>query len=470
MATADQLIPSITPAGQVGPIDKQLLDACIHCGLCLPACPTYLATGREMESPRGRIYLLSQWNFGLQELTPDLTQHIDSCLGCLGCQTACPSGVQYESILNAARPFIAKQRPAAQRALMRFSFKHVLPNYPLLRVGGTLLRLWQALRLGRALKWIAAPTPDYAKSGDEGNLQNPIRKLMYRLHVWESFLPNVPAYKRLPDSSKVKPDGETVQLFAGCVMDVFYNHVNNACVRLLNAEGTNVEVPAQGCCGALAMHAGESDIARELAEENIVHFEKTQGAIVVTAAGCGAMLKKYPELFLHGSDWYKRAEKIAERCIDITEAAANAELPEPKVASISPSSSSSSCTKIAYHSACHLAHAQGVRQAPEKLLHKTVADLGPDNIKLIPLREAEHCCGSAGIYNLLNTEMSMQVLDRKMQFIRQTGADIVVTTNPGCMMQLEKGAKDFDVPIKVMHMAELLDSVYSAQPDTSLSR
>lgn len=451
-------------AQQIGPIDKQLLDSCIHCGLCLPACPTYLATGREMESPRGRIYLLSQWNFGQQSLTPDLTQHIDSCLGCLGCQTACPSGVKYESILNAARPYIAEQRPAAQRNLMRFAFKHVLPDYSLLQVGGFFLRLWQKTGLGKLLQWIAAPTADYARAGEEGTLLNPVRKFFYRLHIWESFLPDVPVHQQLPQDSRADGNAETVQLFAGCVMDVFYNHVNNACVRVLNAEGLNVSVPPQGCCGALAMHAGETDIARELAVKNIELFEKTSGAIVVTAAGCGAMLREYAELFPHGSEWHDRARAIAARCNDITEAAAGANLPSTKV-SQAQQSEKTSYTKVAYHSACHLAHAQGVRQAPEQLLDKVANDLGSDRMKLIPLREAEHCCGSAGIYNLLNTEMSMQVLSRKMEFLKQTGADVVVTTNPGCMMQLEKGAKSFDVPIKVMHMAELLDKVYVSHTD-----
>ena len=142
----------------IQPIDKQLLESCIHCGLCLPACPTYLATGREMESPRGRIYLLSQWNDGVQDLTPELTGHIESCLGCLGCQTACPSGVQYGSILSQARPHIASMRSPLQRAMMRFSFEHVLPNYGLLKVGGIFLRLWQKLKLGRLLGWFAVPT------------------------------------------------------------------------------------------------------------------------------------------------------------------------------------------------------------------------------------------------------------------------------------------------------------------------
>ncbi len=205
MATAGHS-SDLVDAKTAQPIDKQLLDACIHCGLCLPACPTYLATGKETESPRGRIYLLTQWAAGEQELSPRMAEHIDSCLGCLGCQTACPSGVRYESILNAARPHVAVHHPAEQRALMRFSFKHVLPNYALLRFGGALLRLWQALGLSRVLAWIAAPSKEFEEAGRDGQLINPMRKQLYRLHTMESFMPEVPQFKPLP--SLVNPSGE----------------------------------------------------------------------------------------------------------------------------------------------------------------------------------------------------------------------------------------------------------------------
>jgi len=441
---------------EVAPIDKQLLDACIHCGLCLPACPTYLATGREMESPRGRIYLLSQWNAGEQDLSPRLSEHIDSCLGCLGCQTACPSGVQYEKILNAARPHIAAMRPPVQRAIMRFSFRNVLPNYPLLHFFGTLLRWWQTLKLGTLLRFIAVPSQEMAEAGEAGTLVFPLRQLFYRLHIWESFLPRVPVFRPLV-GSKASTNGETVQLFSGCVMDVFYNHVNRACQRLLEEQGKSVCIPEQGCCGALAMHAGEEDIARDLARKNIEYFEKTSGSIVVTAAGCGAMLKEYPELFHKEPQWEERAKKVAARSLDVTEA-----LAEGKFAQVSQShfkQQYGDSAAVAYHAACHLAHAQKVRLAPEALITQAAQELG-SSLKLIPLREAEHCCGSAGIYNLLNTQLSMKVLERKMEFIQQSGANIIVTTNPGCMLQLDMGARRAGLSVTVLHLAEFLDSLY----------
>jgi len=454
----------MTSSEVIQPIDKSLLDACIHCGLCLPACPTYLATGREMESPRGRIYLLSQWNSGEQELSPRLGEHIESCLGCLGCVTACPSGVEYGSILNFARPYIAQQRPAAERAIMRFSFKHVLPNYSLLQIGGWFLRWWQFFRLGAVLKWLAVPSPAYEEAARQGGLINPARKLLYRLHEWEAFLPKIPRHSPLPRRSPTNSISEStpVQLFSGCIMDVFYNHVNHACFRLLQAQGRSVQVPAQNCCGALAMHAGETDIARQLAKQNITLLEKTEGPIAVTAAGCGAMLKEYGELLDHDPVWRERAIGLAKRFVDITEILAAGKFqtaPQPGVKE-SAGSDEQTPLAVAYHAACHLAHAQGVREAPESLLRQAAQDVGAASMHLIPLREAEHCCGSAGIYNLLNTQLSMKILERKMDFIEQTGASVVVTTNPGCMLQLEVGARDRGLKITVSHLCELLDSIY----------
>lgn len=436
-----------------------MLDACIHCGLCLPACPTYLATGREMESPRGRISLLSQWSSGEQEMSPRLAEHIETCLGCLGCQTACPSGVQYESILNIARPYIAEQRPPAARHLMRTIFARVLPDYKLLRLGGNLLRFWQQLNLGALLKWLALPSEEFARAAERGELVNPVRKVLYRLHVMESLLPRVPKFKPLPRQSWNQGEKKgTVQLFSGCVMDVFYNHVNHACLRLLKAQQKIVSVPQQTCCGALAMHSGEIDIARGLAKQNIEYFEATEGPIVVTAAGCGAMLKQYGELLNDDNEWSQRAHKLAERFVDITEALAEGDFQRPDTSSFSRRFTTA--LNVAYHAACHLAHAQNVREAPEKLLQQAATAIGADKMRLVPLREAEHCCGSAGIYNLINTELSMKVLERKMDFVQATGATMLVTTNPGCMLQLEAGARERGLKLTVLHLCELLDAIF----------
>lgn len=422
--------PEFTAGGN---ISAELLSACIHCGLCLPACPTYLATGREMESPRGRIYLLSQWQQGNLELTPRLAEHIESCLGCLGCQTACPSGVQYEQILNQARPHLAEMRSRRVRKIMRFVFSKVLPDYSRLRLMGKLLRMWQS-------------------SGGKKILQSMpwMKKMLGRLDRWQSMLPVVPSHHPIPKQSWRSGEKRgAVNLFIGCIMDIFYNQVNHACQRLLLSQRRVVNVPEQTCCGALAFHAGEADIARQLAKTNIELFENQAGDIVVTAAGCGAMLKEYPHLFETSDDWHGRAEQFSARVRDITEELKSgvfADKPQPV------------SRKVAYHAACHLAHAQKIREIPEVLLSQV------PGLQLIPLEESEHCCGSAGIYNLLHEELATRVLDRKIEYIKQTGADTVVTTNPGCMLQIENGLRDAGLDIKVKHLAELLDEAYSQPP------
>jgi glycolate oxidase iron-sulfur subunit len=483
-----------------GVIDKQLLDACIHCGLCLPACPTYLATGREMESPRGRIYLLTQWNEGTLPLDSRLAEHIDSCLGCFGCQTACPSGVQYASILDQARPHILATKPGYQRLAMRFGFKSLLPDYPRLHMLAGLMRFWQQLNGSELLRKLAAVKPNQAIASADPISSNPLRKLFYRLWQLDALLPEIPSFKPLPKKSwKSGEKKGTVQLFAGCVMDVFYNSVNHASIDLLKAQGHVVEVPEQTCCGALAAHAGETEIMLALAKRNIRSLDPTKGPIVVTSAGCGAMMKQYGEYFHKDEEYAARAAAFSERVVDITEELAKYEFERKDGAEQFPD------LKIAYHAACHLAHAQGIREAPQKLLLDFAADVnaranlnnldaksGPNNadaksspnnadtkssfnkaeaksspnkIELIPLREAEHCCGSAGIYNLLHTELSMEVLNRKMDLIAESGADTVVTTNPGCMLQIKAGVKQRRLPVQVLHLCELLRDFYCAKDE-----
>lgn len=413
-------------------LDPELLSACIHCGLCLPACPTYLATGRESESPRGRIYLLSMLQKGEAQPERRLVEHIDTCLGCLGCQTACPSGVQYGKILDQARPMLAAKRPAALRQLMRFAFANILPNYPRLRALSGLLRAWQS------------------SGGSTLHHRFPLLgKLMGILAEWQDLLPSVPKFVPLPNQSWISGEKQgEVQLFAGCVMDVFYNDVNHACVRLLTYQRQIVKVPPQTCCGALAFHAGEMDIARDLAKRNLTYFEHNSGEIVVTAAGCGAMLKEYGHLLHDEPEWAERAQKFSARVKDITEVLADNEFAVP---------SKAISKKVAYHAACHLAHAQNIREAPLTLLKQV------EGLTLITLEEAEHCCGSAGIYNLMHTELSMKVLDRKMEHLQNTGAELVVTTNPGCLLQLQKGLADQKMTMKASHIVTLLDEAFQQE-------
>ena len=447
MAAPDNQLISPT----TGKLDADLLSACIHCGLCLPACPTYLATGRESESPRGRIYLLSLVERGEIELAGEAAEHIESCLGCLGCQTACPSGVNYEEILNQARPQLKKSRSKILRAALRFSFSQILPNYWFLITGGKVFRLFQSL------------FPKHTRNEGTHSVLSGMTASPFinRLKAYAAFVPSVPRYRPHPKRREAKkPGGSVVQLFSGCVMDVLYNQVNHATARLMTMQGCPVERNAQTCCGALAFHAGEVDIARRLAKENIEKFQSTEGKIVVTSAGCGAMLKEYAHLFAPEDPWHTKAREFSKRVFDVVEV-----LSPDHIETVSPNAMSAPAASVAYHAACHLAHAQGIHNEPKEILlalQQKLAQAGK-NLKLVELKEAEHCCGSAGIYNVINTELSLEVLNRKMENIEATHAEVVVTTNPGCLLQLNAGADLTNMPVKVMHLAEFVSRAYPAE-------
>jgi glycolate oxidase iron-sulfur subunit len=445
--------PVISPV--TGKLDADLLSACIHCGLCLPACPTYQATGRESESPRGRIYLLSLVEKGEIPFAGEAAEHIESCLGCLGCQTACPSGVRYEEILNQARPHLKRARPKLLRAALRFGFSQILPTYWFLILGGKVFRAFQQL------------IPIRAKAEERqtvlaGMTASPF---LNRLKAYAAFVPGVPKYKPHPRRREPKtPGGQTMQLFSGCVMDVLYNQVNHATAKLLTMQGCPVERNDQTCCGALAFHAGEVDIARDLAKQNIERFKSTDGKVVVTSAGCGAMLKEYAHLFAPDDPWHSRAEEFSKRVVDVVEVLSPDIISaQESVAGAGSSQLKAPASSVAYHAACHLAHAQGIHNEPKEILlqlQEKLAEQGK-NMKLVELREAEHCCGSAGIYNVINTELSLDVLNRKMENIEDTQAEVVVTTNPGCLLQLNAGAELTNSPVKVMHLAEFVARAYS---------
>ncbi|MBP7578816.1 MAG: (Fe-S)-binding protein [Candidatus Obscuribacter sp.] len=412
-------------------LSKELLESCIHCGLCLPACPTYLATGRETESPRGRIYAVTKWQEKGGDMDARTAEHLNSCLGCLGCQTACPSGVKYEQILEGVRPTLGQKRPPLVRAFMRFAFAYLLPNYFLLSIMGAALRLVQRLKLDRL----------------------PLIDSIQKLREWRMFTPQVPPHRVLPTDSAALPgsgQNKTAQFFKGCVMDVFYNDVNNAALRVLNRTGTSCHIGAQTCCGALAFHAGDEDIALNLARQNINYFSATDGDIVVTSAGCGAILKSYGHLLANDQVYADKARAFASRVKDFSEAI-DPQLLKNSLIKDNPGKR----VKVAYHAACHLAHAQGVRLEPQALLDVLAQS---QLVELIALVDSEHCCGSAGIYNLINTELSLKVLDAKMQNVKDCAVDCVVTSNPGCLLQLNAGVSRDRLNVKVKHLAQLLDS------------
>lgn len=423
--------PNASPSQLRLELDK--LNACIHCGMCLPACPTYRVTGSEAESPRGRLYLMKKL---LEEsASPQAVRpHLDNCLACHGCETACPSGVEYGRVLLATREDMARKSLAPLRFLKRLVFRWLLPNHSLLLWGGGLLRFYQQSGIQKLLR----------KQG--------VLRLIPGLEAREQLMPTLPPQHRPLSQGMVfgEPDGEPVALLIGCVMDVFYNPIHWDTVTVLVANGYRVHVPSQTCCGALAHHAGETDITRTLAKRNIERMLADNPRwIVVNSAGCGSSMKEYPHLLAEDSRYAERATQFAEKVVDITELLAKKPLAPFKTALLE---------KMTYHAACHLHHVQRVQQQPMDL----VAQI--PGIKLIPLERAEACCGSAGIFNIEHPELSGEILDEKMAHIRTAcevkGATTLLTGNPGCLLQIEKGVQDAGLPMQVRHPVSVLAQAY----------
>jgi glycolate oxidase iron-sulfur subunit len=410
------------------------LDRCVHCGLCLNACPTYRVLGVEMDSPRGRIYQMSQVAAGAP-IGPSYVQHIDLCLACRGCESACPSGVQYGRLVEAARAEIeaATVRPLPSRWMRRFVFGHLLPSPALMTVLGTLLYLYQGSglqKLVRALGFLKL----LEKLGDVEQLTPPAEPPFFFGKIGKTF----PA------------EGQRryrVALMAGCIANVCFARLNEATVRVLQKNACDVVVAGgQGCCGALHVHAGLPDEARVLARRNIDALANGgYDAILSNAAGCGTTLKEYGELLEADPRYAAPAREFSGRMQDVTEFLASIELnramkPLP--------------VTVTYQDSCHLAHGQRIRTAPRRLL-EAIPGLAFREMSLPDL-----CCGSAGIYNVVENAMSMQILERKMQDVNRTGADVISTANPGCILQLRAGVSLHGTGQRVVHVIELLDEAY----------
>ena len=394
--------------GPDAPTDDDLAT-CVHCGLCLNYCPTYRVTGLETESPRGRVYLMTQWKRGGLPFTEELAQHIDLCLGCRTCEAVCPSGVPYGRIIEHGRAEVERlRRPNPKSVLVRQAMRQLLAHPLRLQAAGALTRTAQALRLtdlvpqGRVLPKLRAP---------------------YR-----------------PPPGRVAPAlGERryrVAFLLGCVMPIFYPGAHEASVRLLQLAGCDVWFPPrQRCCGALSAHNGDLEGARRLREVN-QHAFGMEGFdyLVVNSAGCGSHLK----------DFYPN---LGTRVRDLFEFLAEVGLPEPR---------KEVRTRVTYQDACHLVHAQRIRKQPRQLLR------GMPGVEFVEMTHADICCGSAGIYNAVQPEMSQRILDEKMEDLLATEPELVVTANPGCQMQLEAGLRArgrSDVAVK--HLSELLVAAYS---------
>jgi glycolate oxidase iron-sulfur subunit len=411
-----------------------LIDQCVHCGFCLPTCPTYVLWGEEMDSPRGRIYLMKAGLEGRAEMSPSFVQHFDRCLGCLACVTACPSGVQYAPLIEKTRAQIERHytRDAGER-LFRGLLLSLLPYPSRLRVALAPLALIDPLRglLGRRSARLLAYLP---------------RRLAAILAVaprvgWRALVARgggtVPA---------VGAERRRVAVQSGFVQRLAIASVNEATRRVLAAEGCRVEQPrGQGCCGALPLHAGQADQARSLARRTIEVFEAAGvDRIVVNAAGCGSAMKEYGELFAGDPAWAERARALSARVRDVSELLV--ELGESR-APRHPIPA-----RVAYHDACHLAHGQGVRAQPRALLQ------GIPGVELLSPAEPEMCCGSAGIYNLVQPEAAGELGARKTAHLAALSPDMIATANPGCMLQIAAAARARGHDRTIVHPRELRDA------------
>ncbi len=422
-----------TPLGQAA----AGLDSCVHCGFCLPACPTYVTLHDENDSPRGRLVLMRALLDGELALDDrDVGEHFDRCLGCRACETACPSGVPYGQLLEATRATMRQVRPVpfvARVVLWTFKRSHLLA----LALFGA--RLFRATRLPAWLARRVSP------------------RLAFPLAMLASSAP-----VRLSRSTSIEPTAQPrstapsdVVLLEGCVMRGLFAHTNAATARVIKHAGYNVQtVSGQGCCGALHAHAGDLESARELARVNIAAFERAPNALIgVNSAGCGAMLKEYAHLLHDDAPWHARAVAVSARVRDVSELLAQGDTILDVVREREAASNATAPRlRITYDPPCHLMHAQRITREPLAVL----ATL--PNVDLIPLVDSDQCCGSAGIYNLVEPDTSDAVLEPKLQHIHDTRADYVTTGNPGCLMQIGAGLLRSGSSTRAVHPIELLDA------------
>ena len=411
---------------------QELISRCVHCGLCLPTCPTFAELGVEMDSPRGRIRLMKNvWDGRIDVASDGFEEHMYACLDCRACETACPSGVEFGKLMEGARSQVeaARHRSVPER-LLRWVVFHQLITRP--------ARLTAFARLGFVTK----------RLGGRWILR---RTGFGRLAELLSLVPDTaPTSSPLPEHIPADgPQRGRVALFTGCVMRSAFAETNAATARVLARNGIAVDVPAaQTCCGALHAHAGERADARALAKRNIADLEGLAvDAFVVNAAGCGANLKEYGWLLKDDPDWAERAHRFSARVKDASEYLAAVGL------SATPGRMA---RRVAYDDPCHLLHGQKIKDQPRALLAAV------PELTLVPLGEADWCCGSAGTYNVTQPELAARLGHRKAEHVMRSGADLVVTANPGCQMQIAAALRDAGSQIPVVHLMDLLDSAYAA--------
>jgi glycolate dehydrogenase iron-sulfur subunit len=412
------------------------VNQCVHCGLCLASCPTFSELGTEMDSPRGRIFLVKSLAEGRIALSDSVVNHLSLCLDCRACETVCPAGVPYGRLIEAAKAEIERQRPGGlgRRLVRAVNFALLLRHPTILRAAATGLRLYQTTGLQRLVR----------RSGLG-------RLLPGTLSAWEALLPPLPpATDRAPLPPVIPAEGPRrarVAMLTGCVQSVVFGAHNRATARVLSKNGVEVAVPGgQGCCGALHAHGGDHGHAIELAKRLIEVFERAHvETVVVNTSGCGAHMKAYGTLLADDPAYAERARRFAATVRDLAEYLAL----EPLRGPLAPVR-----MKITYHDPCHVVHGQKIRTAPRALLAQV------PGLDVVELPESDWCCGSAGIYNLTQPEMATRLLHRKVTHILGTHAEAVVTANPGCILQIQQGLRAHGAQVPVLHLVEVLDRAY----------
>ena len=430
-----------TPPAAAGPLTLHGLSVegvnqCVHCGLCLAYCPTFSELGTEMDSPRGRIYLIKSLAEGRIGLSDSTAEHLSLCLDCRACETVCPAGVPYGRLIEAAKAEMERRRPGGPlRRLFRWLNFGLLLGHPrLLRAAAAGLRVYQVSGLQALVR----------RSGL-------VRRLPGTLPAWEALLPALPgAAERAPLPPLTPAHGVRrgrVALLTGCVQAVVFGAHNRATARVLARNGWDVIAPPeQGCCGALNAHGGDHARALAMARRTIDIFERAGAeAVVVNTSGCGAHMKAYGTLLADDPPYAERARRFAASVRDLAEFLAAAPLRGPL---------QSVPMTVTYHDPCHVVHGQKIRSAPRRLLAQL------PELRVVELTESDWCCGSAGIYNLTQPEMATRLLRRKVAHVVATGAEAVVTANPGCILQIQKGLADAGSRIAVLHLVEVLDRAY----------
>ena len=408
--------PPVSAFGGNDTPDLDDIRTCVHCGICLPQCPTYRVLGEEMDSPRGRLYLMRAAAEGRVAVSDSFMRHMDLCLGCRACESACPSGVPFGRLLEATRAQIVHHRPARGFAGL---VHRIFPDPGRLRLLFAPLRLYQRSGLQRLVRALG------------------VLRMTPRLAAMDALLPAIPRAIPLPELTPAQGTRRgRAGVLMGCVQRHLYPHVNRDTIDLLSLAGWDVVVPReQGCCGALDLHGGRLDEFRARATELSAIFGADLDVVVTNAAGCGSAMKEYGHWLSDSGP----ARALASRARDVSELLAGAELPLGRLD-----------LTVAYHDACHLAHGQRIRREPRELLRRI------PGLTLVELADSDLCCGSAGVYNVLEPAVADQLLDRKVATILATGARVVAAANPGCLLQIGRGLRARNADVEVVHPIELL--------------